>query len=73
MPRPGWYKGEPMINFGHDMNNGLRRGKAAGDDVPLPGHLDDKRLNIVLIATPAGGGVVDFLFDNRPGGLISSV
>lgn len=55
------------------MNNGLRRGKAAGDDVPLPGHLDDKRLNIVLIATPAGGGVVDFLFDNRPGGLISSV
>ena len=56
--------------LGHDMGNGLRRGKAAGDDVLLSGGLNNRSFAAfvgVFAAFLAGIGVVDVLMDNGLG------
>ena len=54
----------------HDMGDSLRRGKAAGNHVFLPGSLCNGRFAAfvgIFAAVPAGVGIVDILADNGLG------
>ena len=53
----------------HNIRNGLRRGKAAGNDTFLPGCFHNRCLNAGFIALPAGVGIVDVLLHNDLGRL----
>ena len=47
------------------MGNGFRCGKAAGDDILLPGCFNNRRLNVLLVAGPAGVSVVTVFLHNQ--------
>ena len=53
--------------LGHDVGNSLRRGKTAGDNALFVGSLDHRRLDVLLVALPAGIAVIDMLLDNGLG------
>ena len=54
--------------LGHDIGNGFRCGKAAGDDILLSGYLYNGSLNVFFITVPAGIGIIHMLFHNGLGG-----
>ena len=48
----------------HDVRNSFRSGKAAGDNILLPGCFHNGRLDILPVAVRAGVGVVNILPDD---------
>ena len=55
--------------LGHNMGNGLRCGKAAGNYTLLPGSCSNRSFNVFFAAGLAGIGVVAVLFHNEANGL----
>ena len=55
--------------LGHNMGNGLRCGKAAGNHTLLPGSRSNRGFNVFFAAGLAGVGVVAVLLHNEANGL----